>query len=105
MIGEEPCIAGHPHGSSALETRLLTYVVEFRGVVCLHLSPAVASPITVRPRRHSSWELRARDVLSIFVGQLLEGTQATAETHYGVTVDAIIREIEGSLLQAPKTLL
>lgn len=80
-------------------------MVKFHGMVRLHLSTAVTPPITVRTRSYSSWKLSGGDVLSVFVRQLLEGSQATAETQDSVGIDAVIRQVVGSLLQAVKSLL
>lgn len=90
---------------SALETRLLTYVVKFHGMMCLHLCAAVASPVTVGTRHYSSWQFRWRDVLSVLVRQFFEGSQATAEAQDGIWSDATIRQVVVSLLQALQALL
>lgn len=84
--------------SSALETCLVTYVVEFHCMMCLHLRTTVASPVTVWTRLHSSWQFSCRDVLSVLVGQFLECSQAAAEAQDGICGDTTICQIVVSLL-------
>lgn len=90
---------------SALETRLLTYMVEFHCMMCLHLRTTVASPVTVGTRCYSSWQFSWKDVLSVFVGQLLECSQAAAEAQDDIGRDTRIWQRVVSLLQGLQRLL